>query len=243
MPTIVAFIPARSNSKRIPGKNVKQFRGHPLIAYTIAPALSSEIFLDVIVSTDSPATREIAVAYGASGPFLRPEEISGDSSPDIEWVRHALLALRERGDLPDAFAILRPTSPFRTAQTIRRAWRQFVEDGKADSLRAIEKCSQHPAKMWRVNESRMTPVMHNPEQRATPWHSSQYVSLPEIYVQNASLEMAWTAVPLDKGTIAGDAIMPFLSEGYEGFDLNTPEDWMIAEQLVQSARVSLPELP
>lgn len=221
---------------------MKEFRGHPLVAYAIDAALRSEIFVDVIVSTDSAAYREIALAYGASVPFLRPEEISKDASPDIGWVRHALLALRARGDLPDAFAILRPTNPFRSPETIRRAWRQFVEDGKANSLRAIEKCSQHPAKMWHVKGSRMTPVMENPEKQATPWHSSQYVSLPPVYAQNASLEIAWTSVPLDRGTIAGDEIMPFLSEGYEGFDLNEPTDWMIAEQLAESGTATVPDL-
>jgi len=242
MPTITALIPARAGSKRIPGKNIKRFRGHPLIAYTIDSALRSEIFEDVIVSTDSDEYRAIALDYGASVPFVRPAEMAGDRSPDIEWVRHALGTLQEMDALTDAFAILRPTNPFRSPETIRRAWAQFVQDGKADSLRAVEECAQHPAKMWRIEGPRMTPVLENPDRDGVPWHSSQYPSLPLIHVQNASLEIAWSRVPLLSGSIAGEAIMPFVSKNFEGFDLNRPEDWIVAEHLVDSAEACLPDL-
>ncbi|RLE18047.1 MAG: acylneuraminate cytidylyltransferase family protein [Actinobacteria bacterium] len=242
MPTITALIPARAGSKRIPGKNVKRFREHPLIGYTIDAALRSEIFEDVIVSTESEEYRSIALEYGASVPFARPSEMAGDRSPDIEWVRHALETLQAKGALTDAFAILRPTNPFRSPETICRAWEQFAQDGKADSLRAVELCAQHPAKMWRIEGSRMSPVMQNPDQQGVPWHSSQYPSLPTVYVQNASLEIAWSRVPLEQGSIAGTAIMPFVSQGFEGFDLNRQGDWIVAEHLVQSGQICLPEL-
>ena len=96
-PSVVAFIPARSGSKRVPGKNVRPLAGHPLIAYSIAAALDSGIFSAVVVSTDSEEIAEIARHYGADVPFLRPVEFAGDTSPDIEWLEHALTALREQG--------------------------------------------------------------------------------------------------------------------------------------------------
>jgi CMP-N,N'-diacetyllegionaminic acid synthase len=71
--------------------------------------------------------------------------------------------------------------------------------------------------------------MSNPEPAATPWHSTPYQALPPVYVQNASLEIARTAAPLQSGTIAGTVIMPFLTEGLEGFDINRPDDWRLAE--------------
>jgi N-acylneuraminate cytidylyltransferase len=76
-----------------------------------------------------------------------------------------------------------------------------------------------------------------PEQ---PWHSSQYQSLPEVYVQNASLEIAWTRVVLKERTIAGNVVMPFLTEEYEGFDVNNPYDWDLAEHLVSTGDAQLP---
>ncbi len=239
--TIVAFIPARSGSKRVPDKNIRPLAGHPLIAYSIAAALHSGIFQDVIVSTDSPKYAAIASHYGAEIPFMRPEAIAGDTSPDIDWVADTLNRLAAQGRCYDCFSILRPTSPFRLPATIRRAWTDFTAQQGVDSLRAVEKCSQHPGKMWVVRGQRMTPLLPlgPPEQ---PWHSSQYPSLPEVYVQNASLEMAWSRVVLAEGTIAGNVVMPFLTEGYEGFDVNSPYDWQLAEALVKKNAAQLPDI-
>ncbi len=89
-PTIVGLIPARAGSKRVRDKNIKKLGHHPLIAYTIAAALQSKVFSDVIVSTDSEAYAEIARYYGAEVPFLRPPELAGDVSPDIEWLEYTL---------------------------------------------------------------------------------------------------------------------------------------------------------
>jgi N-acylneuraminate cytidylyltransferase len=97
----------------VPQKNIRLLAGHPLIAYTIAAALESEVFSDVIVSTDSEQYVEIARYYGAEVPFLRPSELAGDVSPDIEWLAYTLEKLAENGRKYDCFSILRPTSPFR----------------------------------------------------------------------------------------------------------------------------------
>jgi CMP-N,N'-diacetyllegionaminic acid synthase len=238
-PTIVALIPARSGSKRIQGKNVRALGGHPLLAYTIAAALESGIFSRVIVSTESLETAAIARHYGAEVPFLRPEAFAGDLSPDIEWVRDALVRLRESGQLSDCFSLLRPTSPFRQAATIQRAWAQFRNDQGVDSLRAVEPCKQHPGKMWVVEQHRMTPLLPGGPV-APPWHSMAYQALPRVYVQNASLEISWSRVPLQKDTIAGTAITPFFTEGLEGFDLNDIQDWWYAEHLLASGKAVLP---
>ena len=241
VPCFIALIPARSGSKRVPDKNIRRLQGHPLLAYTIAAALSSGVFARVVVSTDSPAYAEIARYYGAEVPFLRPAEIAGDLSPDIEWVEYTLARLGETGAAFDCFSILRPTSPFRQAETIRRARDVFLADAGADSLRAIEKCKQHPGKMWVVRGGRMLPLLPlSPE--AQPWHSSQYQALPEVYVQNASLEMAWTRVVFQGRTIAGTVLVPFFTQGYEGFDVNQPYDWRLAEELVASGQVELPKV-
>ena len=229
-----ALIPARAGSKRIPGKNVRVLGGHPLLAYTIAAAHASGEFAHVVVSTDAPEVAEIARSYGAEVPFLRPPEMAGDLSPDIEWVRHAL----ER--LPDleVFALLRPTSPFRTAATVRRAAARFRALRGIDSLRAVEPCRQHPGKMWVVDGDRMRPLLADGP-RQPPWHSMPYQALPRVFVQNASLEISWARTVRETGTIAGETIAPFLTEGHEGFDLNSPEDWIVAQHLVSTGAVTL----
>jgi N-acylneuraminate cytidylyltransferase len=239
--SLVALIPARAGSKRVPGKNIRRLAEHPLIAYTVAAALESGVFDAVVVSTDSDDYADIARHYGAEVPFLRPLELAGSLSPDIEWVEHALMALEELGRSYDAFSILRPTSPFRQAETIQRAWRQFSEESGIDSLRAVELCKQHPGKMWVVQQKRMSPLLPTAPGEQ-PWHSSQYQALPKIYVQNASLEIAWTRVVHDSRTIAGEVVMPFFTEGYEGFDINDPNDWRDAEYLLTDG-IELPKVP
>jgi len=240
-PRAVAFVPARHGSKRVPGKNTRLLAGHPTLAYTVAPALASGVFDAVIVSTDSEETAAIARHYGAEVPFLRPTAFAGDTSPDIEWLEHALTTLRDQGRTWEAFSLLRPTSPFRTAATIQRAWGVFTAAGGADSLRAVEKCAQHPGKMWIVRGQRMFPLLpFGPESQ--PWHSTPYQALPPVYVQNASLEIAWIRVVRERRSIAGDVLVPFLTEGYEGFDINDAYDWMVAERLLGDGLVQLPTL-
>ena len=241
-PSIVALIPARAGSKRVPNKNIRTLAGHPLIAYTIAAALQSEIFSAVIVSTESEQYADIAKYYGAEVPYLRPQELAGDLSPDIEWLEYTLDSLRQDGREYSCFSILRPTSPFRLPETIQRAWRVFKNEKGVDSLRAVEKCKQHPGKMWVVRDNRMLPLLPltPPEQ---PWHSSQYQSLPEVYAQNASLEIAWERVVFEGRTIAGNVLMPFFTEGYEGFDVNSAYDWNLAEHLITSGQARLPTVP
>lgn len=241
MPNAVAFIPARSGSKRVPHKNVKALAGHPLLAYSVRSAIDSGVFDAVICATDSELYAAAARHYGAEVPFLRASEISGDTSPDIEWVEWMLDALRRQGREFDAFSILRPTSPFRKAQTIRRAWAQFTAAEGADSLRAVEKCQQHPGKMWIVRGERMVPLLPLTPQEQ-PWHSSQYAALPEVHVQNASLEIAWTRVVRQGRTIAGQVLVPFLTVDEEGLDVNTTFDWWRAERLLETGAASLPAI-
>lgn len=235
--SFVALIPARKGSKRIEGKNVRVMGGHPVIAYTIRAAIDSGVFSRVVVSTDDEQYAAIARHYGAETPFVRPAELAGDKSPDIEWVKHALDLLEPC----EAFSILRPTSPFRQASTIQRAWQQFQSTPGADSLRAVQLCSEHPGKMWVVKGQFMVPAL--PVQMGEPpWHSMPYQALPEVYIQNASLEIAWTRVVTELGTIAGNVVMPFLTEGHEGLDLNKPGDWAQAEALIGQNEAKLPQI-
>lgn len=237
-PKAVALIPARAGSKRVANKNIRPLAGHPMMAYSIRAAIESGVFDSVICATDSEDYADIARYYGADVPALRPTDMSGDKSADIEWVRWILDLLDQRSDDFEVFSILRPTSPFRCADTIRRAWEMFLANPLADSLRAVEKCRQHPGKMWVIRGDRMLPLMPF-SIGTTPWHSSQYAALPEIYAQDASLEIAWSRVVKEGDSIAGEAIIPFVSEGLDGFDINQPEDWLLAEQYVTSGAVTL----
>jgi CMP-N,N'-diacetyllegionaminic acid synthase len=240
-PTVIGMIPARSGSKRIKDKNVRFLEGHPIIGYAIAAAQASGVFDSILVSTDSEEYAAMARHYGADVPFLRPAELATATSPDFEWIDETLTHLRRAGRSYDCFSILRPSSPLRQADTIRRAWAAFLAETGVDSLRAVEKCRQHPGKMWVIRGNRMMPLIPlttGPQ----PWHSMQYASLPEIYVQNASLEIAWSRVVFEQRTIAGTTIMPFITEGLEGFDLNDPEDWWHLKHLLSTGEAKLPAI-
>jgi CMP-N,N'-diacetyllegionaminic acid synthase len=241
MPSVVALIPARSGSKRVIDKNARVLGGHPLMAYAIAAARASGVFDAVICSTDTGRLARIAHHYGAEIPFLRPAESATSTSPDIEWVEDMLKRLKAEGRTYDCFSILRPTSPFRTADTIKRAWAEFLAEEGVDSLRAVEKVSQHPGKMWVVQGKRMLPLLpHGPKEQ--PWHSSQMAALPEVWVQNASLEIAWSRVVFDGRTIAGSSVMPFFTDEAEGFDINNQYDWDYAEAAVAQGKFTLPKV-
>ena len=240
MPSVVALVPARSGSKRVIDKNARLLGDHPLMAYAIATARTSGVFDAVICSTDIERHASIARHYGAEVPFLRPPEFATSTSPDIEWVEDTLKRLKAEGRSYDCFSILRPTSPFRTADTIRRAWTEFLGEKGVDSLRAVEKVTQHPGKMWLVRGKRMTPLLKQKGEH--PWHSSQMAALPEVFVQNASLEIAWSRVVFDGRTIAGSNVMPFFTDEAEGFDINNQYDWDYAETMVAEGKFTLPRI-
>lgn len=235
----VAFVPARSGSKRIPGKNIRLLGKHPLIAYSIRSAIDSGVFDSVVCATDCQLYADIAKYYGAEVPFLRPSEISNDRSPDFEWVELYLSRLSDMDRNYEIFSILRPTSPFRRPKTIVRAWQKFISDCNADSLRAVRKTNQHPGKMWMIRSNRMHPLLPFLS-NGTPWHSCQSAALPEVFIQDASLEISWTRNVFTHHTIAGEAILPFQSEGIEGFDINEAEDWVLAEHYLDKDPALLP---
>ena len=188
----VAFVPARSGSERVPHKNVRPLAGHPLLAYAIETALQSGCFERVVVSTDSEEIADIARWYGADVPFLRPGEYATSTSPDIEWLSYTLEHLDGRYDL---FALVRATNPFRGPDAVRRGLEQLLATPEADSLRAVELVKQHPGKMWLVSDDGRTMIpLLDQSDLDVAWHAGQYQALPEIYVQNSALEIAWTRV-------------------------------------------------
>jgi CMP-N,N'-diacetyllegionaminic acid synthase len=233
----IALIGARSGSERVPGKNIRPLAGHPLLAYAIETARQAGMFERVLVSTDSVEIASVARWYGAEVPFLRPDEYATSTSPDIEWIAWTFERLEEQYDL---FAIVRPTNPFRGPDAIRRGLEQLVATPEADSIRAVELVKQHPGKMWMLSDDgrTMQPLLDQ-SHLDVAWHAGQYQALPSVYVQNSALEIAWTRVVAATGTREGRAVAPFLTRGWEGFNVDDEDDWERAEALVASARVSL----
>jgi CMP-N,N'-diacetyllegionaminic acid synthase len=238
MSSAVALIGARSGSERVPEKNIRRLAGHPLLAYAIETARQAGVFERIVVSTDSEAIAKVARWYGADVPFLRPAEYATSTSPDIEWIAWTLPRLEERYDL---FAIVRATNPFRGPDVIRRGLEQLHATPEADSVRAVELVKQHPGKMWELTIDRrtMTPLLDQ-SHLDVAWHAGQYQALPPVYVQNSALEIAWTRVVEATGTREGRVLAPYLTEGYEGLNIDDEDDFARAEELVASGRATLP---
>jgi len=239
-PSAVAFVPARSGSERVPGKNVRPLAGHPLLAYAIETALQSGVFERVVCSTDSEEIADVARWYGADVPFLRPAEYATSTSPDIEWLAFTLERLEQGYEL---FAIVRATNPFRGPAAIRRGLEQLLATPEADSLRAVELVKQHPGKMWLLAEDgrTMRPLLDQASLDVA-WHAGQYQALPPVYVQSSALEIAWSRVVAETGTREGRVVAPFFTDGYESLNVDDEEDWERAERLVASGSADLPRI-
>lgn len=153
MKNMIAIIPARSGSKGLKNKNIRELNGKPLMAYTIESALKSKMFRDVVVSTDSLEYKRIAESYGADVPFLRNEELSTDSASTIDVVEDLLNKMHESGKDYEAFMILQPTSPLRDENHIIEAVKLF-NDKNADSVVSMCECEHSPLLTKQLDETR-----------------------------------------------------------------------------------------
>ena len=142
---ILAIIPARSGSKGLKDKNIKKLNGKPMISYTIEAALKSEIFSNIIVSTDSQIYAEIAKKNGAEIPFIRPEKLSTDESTTTEVILHAISEMEKRNGKYDYFMLLQPTSPLRTSGNIKQAY-SLLKEKNANSVVSV--CETDHSPLW-----------------------------------------------------------------------------------------------
>jgi len=125
---ILAIIPARGGSKGLPGKNIKEIAGLPLIVWTIKNALAADIIDNIVVSTDCEEIAKISIDSGASVPFLRPEELARDSSPSIDAITYTINELAKQGKSYDIVALLEPTSPLRKKEDLNNALSSFIDN-------------------------------------------------------------------------------------------------------------------
>lgn len=238
---VLAIIPARGGSKSIPRKNIRDFAGHPLIAYSIAAGLAAETITRVIVSTDDPEIAEIARRYGAETPFLRPEEISQDQTPDLPVFQHALTWLGEHENYqPQIVVQLRPTSPFRRVLHIDQAVYQLIQKPEADSIRTVCLPFQNPYKMWKIHaDGFMRPLLET--EFAEPYNMPRQ-ALPEVFWQTGYVDVAWADTLLRKNSMTGDHILPLIISPDEWIDIDSPDDWRRAERLLESGEITLEDL-
>lgn len=232
-PEILAVIPARGGSKGIPRKNIKNFAGYPLIAYSIQAGLNSRFVTRTVVSTDDGEIAEIARQYGAEIPFLRPAELAQDKTLDFPVFEHLLKTLKvKEGYEPDFVIQLRPTSPIRPLSLVDDAVELIMSDPEIDSVRGVVPSGQNPFKMWKVDpKSGFMSGLLTVDGIDEPYNSARQ-ALPDTYWQTGHIDVIQTQVITHQKSLSGRKIKPiFINPDYT-VDIDKPSDWQKAEWLV-----------
>lgn len=230
---ILTIIPARGGSKGIPKKNIRVFAGHPLITWSIGQSLRSKHIDRTIVSTDDPEIREIALRYGAEVPFLRPAELARDDSPTEPSLLHALDFLRdEEGYEPDAVVLLQPTSPLRLDGTLDHAIEKFQKE-KCDSLLTVFAVHH----LYWKNADSAEPLY---DHRNRPRHQDMKEE-DQIYAETGSIYVTKTSIHRSKMNRLGGKVGIFPTRREESIDIDTEEDFRLAEIIAKACGKKLSE--
>lgn len=227
---VLAVIPARGGSKRIPKKNIKEMCGKPLIAWTIQEALKSKYIDRLITSTDDPEIAEVAKLYKSEVPFLRPAEISGDEVTDYPVFTHAVTWMKNQQDFyADIVVQLRPTSPLRTVKEIDAAIELLVQNQHADSVRTVTEPDQSPYKMYSITQDNvLAPLLQFGSE--TESFNLPTQKLPKAYKHVGYVDVMWHKTLFEKKQMTGNIIIPYILErAYSG--INKPDDWHYYEFL------------
>ena len=230
---ILCIIPARSGSKGIPNKNIKNLGGKPLIAWSIEQAKKSKHNMKIIVSTDSEKYAEISRKYGAETPFLRPKEISQDLSTDFEFITHAVNELEKQNYIPDFIVQLRPTYPTRKVKILDETIDLFLKNRQEfDSLRTVIPFDKSPYKMYTIEHNELKPLFQEVNSIKEPYNHCRQ-NLPNTYLHNGYIDILNSDI-IKNGTISGSKIFPYLMSGNEYHDIDYESDFEEVEKIIKN---------
>lgn len=240
---IYAVVPARAGSKGVVGKNVKDFCGKPLMAWSIENGLKSKYISRTFVSTDSEDYRKVALAHGAEAPFLRPAEISHDTATDVQFFEHFLSWMRENepDKQPSLLVQLRPTCPCLSAAMLDDAIKTFLdhEDDGFDCLRSVTPTDHEPFNMYWADPTGsglLVPLLPKARFRDDPSKAipePQSIArqvLPRLYWNNAYIDIIRPATILEQGSCIGKRPLAYHMSVEDNVDIDTPEQWAAAEK-------------
>ncbi len=224
---VLAIIPARAGSKRLPKKNILNFSGQPLISWTIEAAIKSEVIDRIIVSTEDEKIADISIKYGAEIPFLRPKNLAGDRTSSIDVVLHTLNRLEENNEYYKYVILLQPTSPLRTSQHINEAF-EFMNYKKAKSVTSVCLEEHHP--FW----SNTLPEDKSMESFIdTGLQNKRSQDLEKYYRLNGAIYICETKLlQTEKKFIASSDCYAFIMPQDESVDIDSIKDFKLAELLL-----------
>lgn len=213
----------------MPRKNLHPLAGVPLLVHTIRAALGSRRLTDLVVTTDDPEIRRVAIEAGAPAPFLRPAELSTDEALAVPTIQHAVREMesRTRGRF-DVVIMLQPTAPLRTSEDIDEALDRLL-DSTADGIISICDVNNfHPMKMKRIVDGKLVdyqpPPVENPPRQ----------SLPPVHIVNGAIYATRRDVLLERGTFKGDHCLPFLMPPERSVNVDAPVDFLVAEHHLEA---------
>ncbi|MBP7213969.1 MAG: acylneuraminate cytidylyltransferase [Anaerolineaceae bacterium] len=236
-PEVLAIIPARGGSKGVPRKNLREFAGAPLIAYSIVAALQAEMVSRVIVSTDDEEIAAIAREWGAETPFMRPAALAQDDTTDFPVFEHALTWLKENeGYQADIIIQLRPTSPVRPVGLLDEAIRKLIAHPEADCVRGVVPAGQNPYKMWQLRaDGSLKPILG--VEGIKEAYNTPRQALPETFWQTGHIDAIRSSTILEKHSLTGEIILPIHIDPLYTVDIDTLEDFKNSARLMSDPRL------
>ncbi len=228
---ILGIITARGGSKGIPGKNIKDLCGQPLIAYTIKAAQDSAVFDRLILSTDDQKIADVAKSYGVEAPFMRPDELAQDGTPHLPVLQHAITWLKERQNYqPDVVVLLQPTAPLRQSWHIIEAMELF-KNKSADSVVSVSEIPGHFSPYWAVvaDEQGLGSLFIGEAIRSRIPRRQNFPR--KTYYHNGAIYLFKTGLLFDRvePNFYGNKVVLYPMANKYSVNIDNPEDWLLAE--------------
>ena len=226
---VLAIVPARSGSKGLQGKNVRDLCGKPLIAWSIEQGLACEYVDTVLVSTDSEEIAVIATQYGANVPFIRPAALAGDAASSIDVLFHAIDYLISLGETYDYVVLLEPTSPLRDVTDISGALELLVENGNSESVVGVAKTeASQPAFLFVVRDGLLCPMSG-----AQPTGLRRQDLKEDFYYLEGSVYVSSVASLRKNKSFYHAAAAPWVIDRYKMTEIDELSDFIVAEALMK----------
>jgi CMP-N,N'-diacetyllegionaminic acid synthase len=229
--SIIGLIPARGGSKGIPGKNIAPCAGRPLLAYTAESALQAKRLDRVILSTDDQAIAEIGAGLGIEVPFMRPNELSGDTASSLGVITHALDWLEAQGETVEAIVLLQPTSPLRSAAQIDEAIERF-RNSSADTLVSVIEVPHrfHPESLMRMEGDVLLPMKTASEMVL------RRQELPRLYARNGPAILIASPKQIRASNFYSGRTVAYQMPSADSLDIDAPDDLALAEMILAQRR-------
>jgi CMP-N,N'-diacetyllegionaminic acid synthase len=225
---ILALIPARGGSKRLPGKNINLLGGKPLISWTIEVAKQVPDVVDILVSTDDLEIATISVKAGAFVPWLRPPDLATDTASSVDVAIHAIDWYEVNIGQVDGLLLLQPTSPFRTAASVQKGIDIFAKNSLA-SVVGVSPAAVHPLWCLKYSGDRLIPFFEE------NGFNNRSQDMPEAFVVNGGFYLISPNILRSKKSFFVDEIIPlFIDSLTESIDIDTVQDWDYAESTLRA---------